>query len=52
MVAQTDDGGLGGGTPPVVTTVAGIGEFRKKWQHLFPLFLVTLSGVRKDESVR
>jgi hypothetical protein len=27
MVAQTDDGGLGGGTPPVVTTVVGIEEF-------------------------
>jgi hypothetical protein len=26
-VAQTDDGGLGGGTPPVVTVVVGIGEF-------------------------
>jgi hypothetical protein len=27
MVAQTDDGGLGGGTPPVVTVVVGIEEF-------------------------
>jgi hypothetical protein len=27
MVAQIDDGGLGGGTPPMVTTVVGIGEF-------------------------
>jgi hypothetical protein len=26
-VAQTDDGGLGGGTPPVVTSVVGIEEF-------------------------
>ena len=27
MVSQTGDGGLGGGTPPVVTAVVGIEEF-------------------------
>jgi hypothetical protein len=27
MVAPTDDGGLGGGNSPVVTTVVGIEEF-------------------------
>jgi hypothetical protein len=27
MVAQTDEGGLGGGNSPVVTTVVGIEEF-------------------------
>jgi hypothetical protein len=27
MVAQTDDGGLGGGKSPMVTTVVGIEEF-------------------------
>jgi hypothetical protein len=27
MVAQTGDGGVGGGTPPVTTTVAGISGF-------------------------
>jgi hypothetical protein len=27
MVAWTDDGGLGGGTPLVVIVVVGIGEF-------------------------
>jgi hypothetical protein len=27
MVAQTGDGGLGGGISPVVTTVVGIEEF-------------------------
>ena len=27
MVARIDDSGLGGGTPPVVTTVVGIEEF-------------------------
>jgi hypothetical protein len=27
MVAQTSDGGLGGGNSPVVTTVVGIEEF-------------------------
>jgi hypothetical protein len=27
MVAQTGDGGLGGGNSPVVTTVVGIEEF-------------------------
>jgi hypothetical protein len=27
MVAQTDDGGLGGESSPVVTTVVGIKEF-------------------------
>ena len=29
MVAQTDDGGLGGENSPVVTTVVGIEEFPK-----------------------
>jgi hypothetical protein len=27
MVAQTSDGGLGGGNSPVVTTIVGIEEF-------------------------
>ena len=27
VVARTDDGGLGGGTPPVVTVIVGIEEF-------------------------
>jgi hypothetical protein len=27
MVARTDDGGLGGGNSPMVTTVVGIEEF-------------------------
>jgi hypothetical protein len=30
MVAQTNDGGLGGGTPPVVTSKVGIEEFPKE----------------------
>ena len=29
MVAQTGDGGLGGGDSPVVTTIVGIEEFPK-----------------------
>jgi hypothetical protein len=51
MVAQTGDGGLGGGKSPVVTTVVGIEEFPEEVTTFVSIACATLSGTRKGESV-
>jgi hypothetical protein len=51
MMARTNDGGLGGGNSPMVTTVVGIEEF-PEGVTTFVSIVATLFGTHKDELIR